>query len=56
MPEIRFEEIPGVDGAERTANDPLVIVFPLDCVAKINFEDDSMKVEVEWPKRRRVTT
>ena len=57
MPEIRFDEIPGVD-SERTAeaNDPLVIVFPRGRVTKINFEDDAMKVEVEWPKRRRVTT
>lgn len=56
MPEIRFDEIPGVDGAERTADDPLVIVFPLGRVTKINFEENAMKVEVEWPKRRRVTT
>ena len=59
MPEIRFDEIPGVD-SERTAedriDDPLVIVFPLGRVTKINFEENAMKVEVEWPKRRRVTT
>ena len=54
MPEIRFDEIPGVD-SERTAeaNDPLVIVFPLGRVTKINFEENAMKVEVEWPKRRK---
>jgi hypothetical protein len=52
MPEIRFDEIFPVQ-AERTGDDPLVIVFPLGVVQKIYFENGRMKVQVEWPKQRK---